>query len=180
MSSRLDHCAHVLRLVAGEQMKIRDATPADATVIKLMIRELVAYEGTNIELTFTVEQLAAALSGSAPRLRGLIAEDGEGIAGFATYTVDFAIWTGGDVLRIDDLFVRERARGAGAGSALMARIAEIAIAENMPCRWEIEVSNTRAQHFYATLGVEIRDKKVARWSVMAMRGALARLQRDGA
>ncbi len=160
-------------------MKIRDATPADATAIKLMIRELIAYEGTSIELTFTVEQLAAALSGEAPRLRGLIAEDADGIAGFATYTVDFAIWTGGDVLRIDDVFVRERARGAGAGSALMARIAEIGIAAGMPCRWEIEVSNTRAQHFYSTLGVEIRDKKVARWSLIAMRTALAKLQRAG-
>jgi GNAT superfamily N-acetyltransferase len=159
---------------------IRDATSADATAIKLMIRELIAYEGTNVELTFTVEQLAAALSGEAPRLHALIAEDADGVAGFATFTIDFAIWTGGDTLRIDDLFVRERARGAGAGTALMAAIAEIAVGQGMPCRWEIEVSNTRAQRFYATLGVEIRDKKVARWSVMAMRGALARLQREGA
>ena len=49
-------------------------------------------------------------------------EDGEGVAGFVTYTIDFMLWTGGDILRIDDLFVRERARGAGAGTALMARI----------------------------------------------------------
>jgi GNAT superfamily N-acetyltransferase len=158
-------------------MVIRDATPADATAIKLMIRELIAYEGTQHEVTFSVEQLASALGGDAPRLRGLIAEDGEGIAGFATYTADFAIWTGGDVLRIDDLFVRERARGAGAGSALMARIAEIALDNSMSCRWEIEVSNTRAQRFYSTLGVEVRDKKVARWSPIAMRTALAKLGR---
>lgn len=160
-------------------MKIRDATPADATAIKLMIRELIAYEGLSVELTFTVEQLAGALSGDKPRLHALIAEDGEGIAGFVTYTIDFAVWTGGDVLRIDDVFVRERARGAGAGTALMAAIAEIAVGEGIPCRWEIEPGNTRAQHFYATLGVEIRDKKVARWSVMAMRSALAKLQRAG-
>lgn len=160
-------------------MKIRDATPADAAAIKLMIRELAAYEGINAELNFTVEQLSAALAGEAPPLRGLIAEDDGGIAGFITYTIDFAIWTGGDVLRIDDVFVRERARGAGAGSALMARIAEIALAAGMPCRWEIEAGNTRAHHFYSTLGVEIRDKKVARWSVAAMRKALGKLQRQG-
>ena len=57
--------------------------------------------------------------------------------------------------------------------------AEIGVAHGMPCRWEIEVSNTRAQHFYSTLGVEIRDKKVARWSLIAMRTALAKLQRTG-
>ena len=158
-------------------MKIRDATPADATAIKLMIRELIAYEGISAELNFTVEQLAAALGAEKPRLHALIAEDGEGVAGFVTYTIDFMLWTGGDVLRIDDVFVRERARGAGAGTALMAAIAEIAVGEGIPSRWEIEAGNTRAQRFYATLGAEIRDKKVARWSVMAMRSALAKLQR---
>ncbi len=160
-------------------MKIRDATPADATAIKLMIRELVAYEGISAELNFTVEQLAAALDTEKPRLHALIAEDAEGVAGFVTYTIDFMLWTGGDILRIDDLFVRERARGAGAGTALMVAIAEIAVGEGLPCRWEIEMGNTRAQHFYATLGAEIRDKKVARWSGAAMRAFLGRVQRAG-
>lgn len=160
-------------------MKIRDATSADATAIKLMIRELVAYEGISAELNFTVEQLATALDAEKPRLHALIAEDSEGVAGFATYTIDYMLWTGGNVLRIDDLFVRERARGAGAGTALMAAIAEIAVGEGIPCRWEIEAANTRAQHFYATLGAEIRDKKVARWSLIAMRTALAKLNRPG-
>lgn len=159
-------------------MHIRPALPGDAAAIKLMIRELVAYEGITAELNFSVEQLAAALTGSPPKLQALIAEDGEGVAGFVTYTIDFMLWTGGDILRIDDLFVRERARGAGAGTALMARIAEIAVEAGLPCRWEIEMANTRAQHFYATLGAELRDKKIARWSVMAMRTALAKLQRS--
>ncbi|MBL9034832.1 MAG: GNAT family N-acetyltransferase [Rhodospirillaceae bacterium] len=159
-------------------MKIREATPADAGAIKLMIRELVAYEGISAELNFTVEQLAAALTGTPPKLHALVAEDAEGVAGFVTYTIDFMLWTGGDILRIDDLFVRERARGAGAGTALMARIAEIAIDAGVPCRWEIEVPNARAQRFYATLGAEIRDKKIARWSLMAMRAALAKLSRS--
>jgi GNAT superfamily N-acetyltransferase len=159
-------------------MSIRDALPTDASVIKMMIRELAAYEGLQVELTFSIEDLAAALSGPNPKLRGLIAEDTEGVVGFVTYTIDFAIWSSGDVLRIDDVFVRERARGAGAGSALMARIAEIALGDGMSCRWEIEPSNTRAQHFYSTLGVEIRDKKVARWSSLAMRTALAKMGRS--
>jgi GNAT superfamily N-acetyltransferase len=160
-------------------MIIRNATAADAAEIDRMIRDLVAYEGTGTP-TFTVEQLATALSGTPPRLHALVAEDDEGLIGFVSYTIDFAIWTGGDVIRVDDVFVRARARGTGAGTRLMLRIAELALAGGMTCRWEIEPVNLGAQHFYGTLGVNLREKIVARWSEAAMRTALARAQERGA
>jgi GNAT superfamily N-acetyltransferase len=160
-------------------MIIRNATAADAAEIDRMIRDLVAYEGTGTP-TFTVEQLATALSGTPPRLHALVAEDDEGLIGFVSYTIDFAIWTGGDVVRVDDVFVRARARGTGAGTRLMLRIAELALAGGMTCRWEIEPVNLGAQHFYGTLGVNLREKIVARWSEAAMRTALARAQERGA
>jgi GNAT superfamily N-acetyltransferase len=155
-------------------VNVRDATAGDAAALDSMIRELAAYEGHAGELAFTVDQLAQALSGAPPRLRALIAEDRGGAVGFVTYTVDYAIWTGGDVVRVDDVFVRERARRAGTGTRLMLRIAELALAGGMSSRWEIEPANVRAQRFYDALGVEIRDKKVARWGRAAMRAALAR------
>jgi GNAT superfamily N-acetyltransferase len=148
-------------------VNLRDATAADAAALDSMIRELAAYEGHTGELAFTVDQLARALSGSPPRLRAAIAEDADGAAGFVTYTIDYAIWTGGDVLRVDDVFVRERARGGGTGRRLMLRIAELALAGGLSSRWEIEPGNRGAQRFYESLGVEIRDKKVARWSPAA-------------
>jgi len=46
-------------------MIVRDATPADAGEIEHMIRDLVAYEGNVGAPAFSVEQLAAALSGAA-------------------------------------------------------------------------------------------------------------------
>jgi GNAT superfamily N-acetyltransferase len=141
-----------------------------------MIRDLVAYEGNTGTPAFTVEQLAAALSGDTPRLRALVAEDDKGLIGFVSYTIDFAIWTGGDVIRIDDVFIRERARKSGVGRRLMLRIAELALAGDMTCRWEIEPANLGAQYFYGTLGVDLREKMVARWSAGAMRAARARKQ----
>jgi len=161
-------------------MNIRNATAEDAAEIERMIRDLVAFEGNAGHLAFGVEQLAAALSGSTPRLHALVAEDDAGLIGFVSYSIDFAIWTGGDVIRVDDVFVRERARGSGAGTSLMLRIAELALAGGMTCRWEIEPSNLGAQYFYGTLGVNIREKVVARWSEAAMRTALARTQNRGA
>ena len=159
-------------------MVIRHATAADAAEVGDMIRELVTYEGNVGTLAFGVEQLASALSGDAPRLHALVAEDDQGLIGFVSYTIDFAIWTGGDVIRIDDVFVRARARGTGAGTALMLRIAELALAGGMTCRWEIEPSNLGAQYFYGTLRVDLREKIVARWSEAAMRSALARAQSE--
>jgi GNAT superfamily N-acetyltransferase len=161
-------------------MNVRDATAADAAEIERMIRDLVAYEGNSGTLTFTVDQLAAALSGSTPRLRALVAEEDGGLIGFVSYTIDFAIWTGGDVIRVDDVFIRERARKGGVGRRLMLRIAELAVAGGMTCRWEIEPANLGAQYFYGRLGVDLREKIVARWSEAAMRTALARTQERGA
>ena len=161
-------------------MNIRDATAADAAEIERMIHELVAYEGHTGTLAFSAAQLAAALSGTVPRLRALVAEDEAGLIGFVSYTIDFAIWTGGDVMRIDDVFVRARARGSGAGTRLMLRIAELALAGGMTGRWEIESSNLGAQHFYGTLGVDLKEKVIARWNEAAMRAAVARSHADGA
>lgn len=157
-------------------MNVRNATAADAAEIERMIRDLVAYEGNVGTPAFGVAQLAAALSGRPPRLRALVAEDDDGLAGFVSYTIDFAIWTGGDVIRVDDVFIRERARKSGVGTRLMLRIAELALAGGMTCRWEIEPANLGAQYFYGTLGVDVREKMVARWGAAAMRAAVARMQ----
>lgn len=158
----------------ADETRIRAATPADAPEIAAMIRELAAYENAVGAVSFSVDQLRDALGGDPPRLRALLAEDSAGAAGFVTYTVDFAIWNGGDIIRVDDVFVRSRARGRGTGRRLMTGIAELAARGGMPARWEIEPANLRAQEFYRGLGVNIRDKIVARWSLEAMRAFCAK------
>jgi GNAT superfamily N-acetyltransferase len=158
-------------------VRIRAAQPSDAAVLAAMIRGLADHEGTAGEVAFSLEQLERALAGDRPRLHAILAEDSGGAIGFVTYTIDFAIWTGGDVVRVDDVFVRERARGRGTGRLMMARIAELAMAGGMSARWEIEPANSAAQRFYEGLGVAIRDKTVARWSLADMRRLLASDQR---
>jgi GNAT superfamily N-acetyltransferase len=138
-----------------------------------MIRELAHHERAAGELAFTVNQLTEALTGDPPRLRAILAEDSSGPIGFVTYTIDFAIWTGGEIVRVDDVFVRDRARRRGAGRLLMTGIAELATAGGMSARWEIEPANLAAQRFYEGLGVAIRDKIVARWTLDGMRKLLA-------
>jgi ribosomal protein S18 acetylase RimI-like enzyme len=153
--------------MSPDSITIRAAAPSDAPAIAAMIRELAEHEGISDALAFSVEQLQRALEGR--RLRAVIAEDSQGAAGFVSYTIDFAIWSGGDILRVDDVFVRARARGRGMGRRLMTEIAALALAGGMSARWEIMPENLPAQKFYRGLGAEIRDKIIARWSPDAMR-----------
>jgi GNAT superfamily N-acetyltransferase len=148
--------------------KTRQAEPVDAPVLAAMIRELARYEGSDDGLNFSIDQLKSALAGDPPRLRAIIAEDVGGMKGFVTYTIDFAIWTGADVLRVDDVFVCDSVRRKGIGRLLMTGIAELATKRGITARWEIEPDNLSAQRFYEGLGVKIRGKIVARWSLDEM------------
>lgn len=156
----------------GIDIRIRNAAPTDAAVLADMIRQLAAHEGAAQAISFTIEQLADALQGDPPRLRAVMAEDAVGALGFVTYTIDLAVWTGGDVIRVDDVFVSDRARRRGIGRLMMTRIAELAIAGGMSARWEIEPENFAAQRFYQDLGVAIRNKIVARCDIGAMSALL--------
>lgn len=150
-------------------MHVRRADPAHAEVIGRLIRSLAAYEGHAAEVRFSDSQLRRALSGGVPRLHALLAECRGEIIGMLTYTVDFAIWVGGDVVRVDDVFVSESARRKGVGTALFDGLARICAAAGMTARWEIESANASAQAFYRSLGVDIGPKIIARWSEHAIR-----------
>jgi ribosomal protein S18 acetylase RimI-like enzyme len=151
-----------------DDIDIRKAGKADAEGVSLLIRELAAHEGTSSEVSFSVEDLEQALAGDPPKLHALVAVDASGMLGFVSYTIDFTIWTGSETVRVDDVFVKSGARGAGVGRRLMSRVAEVAVARGATARWEVEPENIAAQRFYERLGVFIRKKLVARWSLEAM------------
>ena len=147
---------------------VRPATASDAADLERLIRALAAFDGVPERVRFTRAQLAAALSGAAPRLHALVAERGGVVLGFVSYTVDFAIWTGGEIVRVDDLFVTGTCRGQGIGRRLLAAVADLALARGAAACWEVEPANAAAQAFYRSLGVELRPKIAARWWPDAM------------
>jgi ribosomal protein S18 acetylase RimI-like enzyme len=155
------------------RMELREARPDDAAALTALIRELAVHDGASADANFTPDQLRSALAGPAPRLRAILAVDDARPIGFVTYTIDFAIWTGSDIIRIDDLFVSAEARGKGIGQRLMSEIARRALAGRMQVRWEIMPGNAAAQGFYRRLGAELHQKVVARWDHAAMTALLA-------
>lgn len=162
------------------EIYFREAVPDDAGPLAALIKELAAYDGNAADVHFSPQQLRGALSGAAPRLRAILAIDGNRPIGFITYTIDYAIWAASDVLRIDDLFFSADYRGRGLGKRLMTEIARRAVAGGMVARWEVMPQNIQAQAFYRGLGADLRDKIVARWDGAAMIALLGRGESTGA
>jgi len=141
------------------EIRIRPAVPADAASVVAMVRELAEFER---EPLASVEAGAADFErdcfGAHPRCEILIAEvDGEA-QGFALFLHNYSTWLGRAGLHVEDLYVREAARGLGLGRRLLARIARIA-RERGCRRLDLSVLHWNpAREFYERLGfVELAD-----------------------
>lgn len=79
-------------------------------------------------------------------------DENERVVGIAHYREFSRPLAGGRGLYLDDLFTAAEARGAGAASALIARLREIAAERGIhKIRWITAADNTTAQHLYDTL-----------------------------
>ncbi len=138
---------------------VRAATPADASVIVQLIRELAAYENepaSSVRITETDVRRDG--FGPHPRFEALLAGRDGRSDGLALFFHNYSTWEGRAGIYLEDLFVRESARGQGLGLALMQRLAEIAIERG--CRrldfWVLHWNPTR--DFYHRLGIRHMDQ----------------------
>lgn len=74
------------------------------------------------------------------------------------------LWTGGEVLALDDLYVRKAFRDSGVGRELMIELARYAQPDNLTITWGMRPENDQAQRFYTRLGARLRPKVVASWA----------------
>jgi GNAT superfamily N-acetyltransferase len=121
----------------------------------------------------TPESLRAQLAAERPPFECLLAEEDGRAIGFALFFPTFSTWEGLPGLYLEDLFVRDEARGAGVGRALLAALARIAV-ERGYGRLELAALdwNTPAIGFYERLGGTAMDE----WTVFRFAGdALGRL-----
>jgi GNAT superfamily N-acetyltransferase len=139
-------------------LRIRPATIDDVALLRTMIRELAEYEHELEWVTISEEDLARDGFGEHPRFRTLIGEwDGQA-AGYALFFDYFSTWVGRGLF-LEDLFVRERFRGRGIGTALLAEVARIAVNEHCyGIHWEVLNWNEKAIGLYKALGAEFRDQ----------------------
>jgi GNAT superfamily N-acetyltransferase len=137
------------------EIAIRPAAPADVGLIYSLIKELAAFERASDEVTGTSEQLGEALFGAEPSAEALIADLGGEPAGFALFHGSFSTWESRPGIWLEDLYVPPRHRRSGVGGALLARVAEIAVARGCArLEWAALHWNAPALDFYAKLGAE--------------------------
>lgn len=153
-------------------LRIRPATVDDAALLRSMILELAEYERELECVSIREEDLVQGGFGENPCFRSLIAEWGGEPVGYAVFFGYFSTWVGRGLF-LEDLFVRESFRGRGIGTALLASVARLAIAEKCyGIHWEVLHWNENAIEMYKALGGEFRDK----WRPVLLTGqALERL-----
>jgi len=132
---------------------IREACREDVGTILYLIRELAEYEKELDKVETTEEDILRDGFGSEPKFNCLIAEKDGKPAGFAIYFFKWSTWTGRATLHLEDLFVLSTGRKDGVGTALLSRLAQIAIEKECPrFEWDVLDWNELARDFYHRIG----------------------------
>jgi len=152
-------------------LTIREATRADVPLILTFIRELAEYEKLLHEVEATEADLAETLFGSTPRAEVVIAESEGSAAGFALFFHNYSTFAGRPGIYLEDLYVRPAARGKGVGRALLAHLADLALARGCArLEWAVLDWNRAAIAFYESLGARAMDE----WTVYRLSGETLR------
>jgi GNAT superfamily N-acetyltransferase len=139
---------------SGAPFRLRPARRDDAAEIVAMVRELALFEREPLTSVKIAEpDVLRDCFGERPRAEVLIAERAGRIAGFALFFHNYSTWMGRAGLYLEDIFVRDWARGCGVGRLLMAGLARIA--KERGCArldlWVLHWNPARA--FYEKLGM---------------------------
>lgn len=110
------------------EIRIRPAEPSDVSAIHAMVCELALYEREPLaSVEASEEDYLRDCFGPARRCEVLIGEVDARAQGFVMFFPDYSTWVGRAGIHVEDLFVREAARGLGLGRRLLAAVAQIAL-----------------------------------------------------
>jgi len=149
------------------KIQITEATERDVAVILDLIRQLAEYERLADRVTATEEQLRRTLFGSRPAAEVLLAAAGGETVGFAVFFHNYSTFLAKPGLYLEDLFVKPHARGQGIGTALLARLAQLAVDRDCGrVEWAVLDWNEPSIRFYESLGaVPLND-----WTTFRLTG----------
>ncbi len=165
------------RQPATPPVRIRTATAADLPVILAFIRELATYEQLEHQVVATEALLQQHLFDERPVAETLIADTQGEPQGFALFFPHFSTFLGRPGIYLEDLYVREAARGHGIGKALLSALARIAVERGWGrVEWAVLDWNAPAIGFYKGLGATLLDD----WRICRLTGdALVQLASEG-
>ena len=151
----------------NENYKIRLAELDDVPEIFVLIKELADYERLLDEVVATEELLEETLFGENSNAEVLLAYNVNQVLGFALYFHTFSTFLGRPGIYLEDLFVREFARGKGIGEALLRRLAQFTMEmEGGRLEWAVLDWNEPAISFYKKMGAVPLDE----WTTFRVTG----------
>jgi GNAT superfamily N-acetyltransferase len=152
---------------------LRAATEDDVATILGFIRQLARYEKLEDRVVATEAQLRTHLFGPRAMAEVVLAERGSEPVGFALFFPNFSTFLGRPGLYLEDLFVREDARGQGVGRQLLSHLASLAVERGWGrMEWAVLDWNEPAIGFYRRLGAHLLED----WRLCRLTGEpLARL-----
>jgi GNAT superfamily N-acetyltransferase len=163
--------------MAATALTIRRGTARDVPTILALIRGLARYERLAAQMKATARDLRRDGFGRRRYFETLICRRGREPIGFALYFFTYSTFVGRPTLYLEDLFVVPAARGGGAGVALLAALARLAVRRRCGrVEWAVLDWNRPAIRFYERLGAKLRKE----WILTRLAGpALRRLAREG-
>lgn len=136
-------------------IRLHPGTEADVPVILELIRDLADYEKLGHQVTATEERLRASLFGPRPAAEVIVAHLDAECAGFALFFPNYSTFLARPGIYLEDLFVKPHLRGRGIGSALLQRLAALAVERGCGrLEWEVLDWNHPSIEFYKKLGAQ--------------------------
>jgi len=140
-------------------LRIRRGTRRDVPTILALIRGLADYEKLTDQVEATTERLRQHGFGTRRYFETLICERARTPIAFALYVFTYSTFLARPTLYLEDLFVLPDQRGQGAGRALLAALARIAVRKGCGrMEWAVLDWNTPAIRFYERLDAELRKE----------------------
>jgi GNAT superfamily N-acetyltransferase len=147
--------------------KMRQAKVGDVAEILALIKELALYEHLLDEVVATEELLKETLFGINSPAEVQLAYAEDGILGFALYFRTFSTFLGRPGIYLEDLYIRESARGRGVGEALLRLLAHRTLEiGGGRLEWAVLNWNETAIGFYKKMGAAPLDE----WSTYRVTG----------
>ena len=140
-------------------LQIRPATSRDLPTLLQLIRGLAKYERLSREVKATVSRLRRDGFGRRAYFQTLICWRGRTAIGYALYFFNYSTFRAQPTLYLEDLFVLPEERGNGAGKAMLAALARIAVQRKCGrMEWAVLSWNSPAIRFYKKLGATLRKE----------------------
>ena len=150
----------------ADDLRIRWARPDDAEVIHRFVCELARFEREPDAVEVTADTYRKQLLSERPPFECLIAETATPV-GFALFFGTYSTWRGRPGIHLEDVYVPPEHRGRGVGSALLRRLARVAVERGCGrLEWAVLDWNQPAIDFYDALGATA----MAEWLTYRLEG----------